>query len=169
MLAMKCACWPCCCYCSLCCCHHCCSQVYDIAATSAASSGCAADTIVATAATIPDTIASTIGECCFFCPLCYHCCPPRACLSASFSSALPSLGLAPAVLPSPGFLSPCLSYAVRVCPRCHAYASPRRHTYASPRCHMQVHDVTACVHTSVVSMFVSACMCDVLCFGSGRD
>ena len=69
MRAMQCDGWPLFCHCSLCCCHHCCSQVYDLAATSAASSGCAAYTIVATAATTPDTIASTIGECCFFCPL----------------------------------------------------------------------------------------------------
>ena len=70
MHAMQSACWPFCShYCPLCACHHCCSQVYDRAATGAASSGCAAGTIVATAATTPDTIASKIGECCFFCPL----------------------------------------------------------------------------------------------------
>ena len=134
MLAMKCACWPCCCYCSLCCCHHCCSQVYDIAATSAASSGCAADTTVATAATTPNTIASTIGERCFFCPLCYHCCPPRACLSASCSSALPSLGLAPAV-PALLWLPLTLSASRCVCES------------AISHINTQVHDIT---HTTQV-------------------
>ena len=67
---MQSACWPFCCYfCPLCACHHCCSQAYELAAAGAASSGCAAGTIVATAATTPDTIASKIGERCFFCPL----------------------------------------------------------------------------------------------------
>ena len=154
MHAMQCACWPCCCYCSLCCCHHCCSQVYDLAATSAASSGCAAYTIVATAATTPDTIASTIGECCFFCPLCYHCCPPRACLSASFSSALPSLGLAPAV-PALLWLPLTLSASRCVCESAMSHINTQAHdlthttqvrgvtckSMTSPRVHASVHGV----------------------------